>query len=223
MMTATPRKRLAISKQFADQYKPEMPAITVSGTHERLRQTTCRLPQTYLHVTARLRPCEEGRYGAAPPTGERRQSYDGRVCHRERQGISEYSVPTVLWMTTTSACSNSSMPCCRRRSLITPSSWVSLPTSSVSTSPDAPVLPTTRMPPAVGMPSLLPSNRRNLNPLYTKKALQAKYSARRNAGEMDRSSKVKEEAKSGDKGAPTHGRTVHIRGTARPVGLSVRA
>ena len=87
MMTETYRKRLAISKQFADQYKPEMPAITVSATHERLRQTTCRLPQTYLHVTARLRPCEEGRYGAAYPTGERRQSYDGRVYHRERQGI----------------------------------------------------------------------------------------------------------------------------------------
>ena len=26
-------------------------------------ETTCRLPQTYLHVPARLRPCEEGRYG----------------------------------------------------------------------------------------------------------------------------------------------------------------
>ena len=31
MMTETYRKRLAISKQFADQYKPEMPAITVSA------------------------------------------------------------------------------------------------------------------------------------------------------------------------------------------------
>ena len=31
MMPETYRKRLAISKQFADQYKPEMPAITVSA------------------------------------------------------------------------------------------------------------------------------------------------------------------------------------------------
>ncbi|MQN44207.1 hypothetical protein F7D81_10625, partial [Prevotella copri] len=31
MMTETYRKRLVISKQFADQYKPEMPAITVSA------------------------------------------------------------------------------------------------------------------------------------------------------------------------------------------------
>lgn len=31
MVTETYRKRLAISKQFADQYKPEMPAITVSA------------------------------------------------------------------------------------------------------------------------------------------------------------------------------------------------
>ena len=44
---------------------------------------------------------------------------------------------------------------------------------------------------------------KDLKPLYTKKALQAKYSAKRNAKGGKRSSKAKEEAKSSDKGAPT--------------------
>ena len=87
MMTETYRKRLAISKQFADQYKPEMPAITVSALMNGYgRQLADFLKPTYMFQLG-LRPCEEGRYGAAYPTGERRQSYDGRVCHRERQGI----------------------------------------------------------------------------------------------------------------------------------------
>ena len=44
---------------------------------------------------------------------------------------------------------------------------------------------------------------KDLKPLYTKKALQAKYSDRRNAKVGKRTIKPKEEAKSSDKGAPT--------------------
>ena len=49
MMTETYRKRLAISKQFADQYKPEMPAITVSALMNGYgRQLADFLKPTYL-------------------------------------------------------------------------------------------------------------------------------------------------------------------------------
>ena len=49
MMTETYRKRLAISKQFADQYKPEMPAITVSALMDGYgRQLANFLKPTYM-------------------------------------------------------------------------------------------------------------------------------------------------------------------------------
>ena len=49
MMTETYRKRLAISKQFADQYKPEMPAITVSALmNDYSRQLADFLKPTYM-------------------------------------------------------------------------------------------------------------------------------------------------------------------------------
>ena len=49
MMTETYRKRLAISKQFADQYKPEMPAITVSALMDGYgRQLADFLKPTYM-------------------------------------------------------------------------------------------------------------------------------------------------------------------------------
>ena len=49
MMTETYRKRLAISKQFADQYKPEMPAITVSALMDGYgRQLVNFLKPTYM-------------------------------------------------------------------------------------------------------------------------------------------------------------------------------
>ena len=49
MMTKTYRKRLAISKQFADQYKPEMPAITVSALMDGYgRQLANFLKPTYM-------------------------------------------------------------------------------------------------------------------------------------------------------------------------------
>ena len=49
MMTETYCKRLAISKQFADQYKPEMPAITVSALMDGYgRQLADFLKPTYM-------------------------------------------------------------------------------------------------------------------------------------------------------------------------------
>ena len=49
IMTETYRKRLAISKQFADQYKPEMPAITVSALMDGYgRQLANFLKPTYM-------------------------------------------------------------------------------------------------------------------------------------------------------------------------------
>ncbi|MFQ9811115.1 MAG: hypothetical protein ACLRYB_17650 [Segatella copri] len=87
MMTETYRKRLAISKQFADQYKPEMPAITVSALMNGYgRQLADFLKPTYM-LQLDFDHVKKEDMEQAYPTGERRQSYDGRVYHRERQGI----------------------------------------------------------------------------------------------------------------------------------------
>lgn len=87
MMTETYRKRLAISKQFADQYKPEMPAITVSALMNGYgRQLADFLKPTYM-LQLDFDHVKKEDMEHLTSTGERRPSYDGRVYHRERQGI----------------------------------------------------------------------------------------------------------------------------------------
>lgn len=159
MMTETYRKRLAISKLFADQYKPEMPAITVSALMDGYgRQLVNFLKPTYMlqldfdHVKKEDMELLIQLVRGDSHTMVEYITVSGRgfrvFCAYRPVDDDDISV----W--------NSLMPCCRRRWLTTPSSWVWLPTSSVLTSPDAPVLPTIRMPISVGMPSLLPWDRR---------------------------------------------------------------
>ncbi|WP_317510697.1 BT4734/BF3469 family protein [Segatella copri] len=202
MMTETYRKRLAISKQFADQYKPEMPAITVSALMNGYgRQLADFLKPTYMfqldfdHVKKEDMEQLIQLVRGDSHTMVEYVTVSGRgfrvFCAYHPVDDDDISVlelfDAVLQKT------------------------MAYYTQLLGIAPDKQCVDITR---CAGLaydpdayfrwdaePFVL--GPKDLNPLYTKKALQAKYSARRNAKGGKRSSKVKEEAKSSDKGAPT--------------------
>ena len=202
MMTETYRKRLAISKQFADQYKPEMPAITVSALMDGYgRQLADFLKPTYMfqldfdHVKK-----EDMEQLIQLVRGDNHTMVEyitvsGRgfrvFCAYHPVDDDDISVLELFDAVLQKA--------------------MAYYTQLLGIAPDKQCVDITRCAGLAYDPDAyfrwdaepFALGPKDLKPLYTKKALQAKYSARRNAKGGKRSSKVKEEAKSGEKGAPT--------------------
>ena len=202
MMTETYRKRLAISKQFADQYKPEMPAITVSALMNGYgRQLADFLKPTYMlqldfdHVKK-----EDMEQLIQLVRGDNHTMVEyitvsGRgfrvFCAYHPVDDDDISVLELFDAVLQKA--------------------MAYYTQLLGIAPDKQCVDITRCAGLAYDPDAyfrwdaepFALGPKDLKTLYTKKALQAKYSARRNAKGGKRSSKVKEEAKSSDKGAPT--------------------
>ena len=202
MMTETYRKRLAISKQFADQYKPEMPAITVSALMNGYgRQLADFLKPTYMlqldfdHVKKEDMEQLIRLVRGDSHTMVEYITVSGRgfrvFCAYRPVDDDDISVLELFDAVLQKA--------------------MAYYTQLLGIAPDKQCVDITRCAGLAYDPDAyfrwdaepFALGPKDLNPLYTKKALQAKYSARRNAKGGKRSSKVKEEAKSGDKGAPT--------------------
>ena len=202
MMTETYRKRLAISKQFADQYKPEMPAITVSALMNGYgRQLADFLKPTYMlqldfdHVKKEDMEQLIQLVRGDSHTMVEYITVSGRgfrvFCAYRPVDDDDISVLELFDSVLQKA--------------------MAYYTQLLGIAPDKQCVDITRCAGLAYDPDAyfrwdaepFALGPKDLNPLYTKKALQAKYSARRNAKGGKRSSKVKEEAKSNDKGAPT--------------------
>ena len=202
MMTETYRKRLAISKQFADQYKPEMPAITVSALMNGYgRQLADFLKPTYMfqldfdHVKKEDMEQLIQLVRGDSHTMVEYITVSGRgfrvFCAYHPVDDDDISVLELFDAVLQKA--------------------MAYYTQLLGIAPDKQCVDITRCAGLAYDPDAyfrwdaepFALGPKDLNPLYTKKALQAKYSARRNAKGGKRSSKVKEEAKSSDKGAPT--------------------
>ena len=202
MMTETYRKRLAISKQFADQYKPEMPAITVSALMNGYgRQLADFLKPTYMfqldfdHVKKEDMEQLIQLVRGDSHTMVEYITVSGRgfrvFCAYRPVDDDDISVLELFDAVLQKA--------------------MAYYTQLLGIAPDKQCVDITRCAGLAYDPDAyfrwdaepFALGPKDLNPLYTKKALQAKYSARRNAKGGKRSSKVKEEAKSSDKGAPT--------------------
>lgn len=193
MMTETYRKRLAISKQFADQYKPEMPAITVSALMDGYgRQLADFLKPTYMlqldfdHVKK-----EDMEQLIQLVRGDNHTMVEyitvsGRgfrvFCAYRPVDDDDISVLELFDAVLQKA--------------------IAYYTQLLGIAPDKQCVDITRCAGLAYDPDAyfrwdaepFALGPKDLNPLYTKKALQAKYSARRNAKGGKRSSKVKEEA-----------------------------
>ena len=202
MMTETYRKRLAISKQFADQYKPEMPAITVSALMDGYgRQLADFLKPTYMfqldfdHVKK-----EDMEHLIQLVRGDHHTMVEyitvsGRgfrvFCAYRPVDDDDISVLELFDAVLQKA--------------------MAYYTQLLGMAPDKQCVDITRCAGLAYDPDAyfrwdaepFALGPKDLKPLYTKKALQAKYSARRNAKGGKRTIKAKEEAKSNDKGAPT--------------------
>lgn len=202
MMTETYRKRLAISKQFADQYKPEMPAITVSALMNGYgRQLADFLKPTYMlqldfdHVKKEDMEQLIRLVRGDSHTMVEYITVSGRgfriFCAYHPVDDDDISVLELFDAVLQKA--------------------MAYYTQLLGIAPDKQCVDITRCAGLAYDPDAyfrwdaepFALGPKDLNPLYTKKALQAKYSARRNAKGGKRSSRVKEEAKSSDKGAPT--------------------
>ena len=202
MMTETYRKRLAISKQFADQYKPEMPAITVSALMNGYgRQLADFLKPTYMfqldfdHVKKEDMEQLIQLVRGDSHTMVEYITVSGRgfrvFCAYHPVDDDDISVLELFDAVLQKA--------------------MAYYTQLLGIAPDKQCVDITRCAGLAYDPDAyfrwdaepFALGPKDLKTLYTKKALQAKYSARRNAKGGKRSSKVKEEAKSGDKGAPT--------------------
>lgn len=199
MMTETYRKRLAISKQFADQYKPEMPAITVSALMNGYgRQLADFLKPTYMlqldfdHVKKEDMEQLIRLVRGDSHTMVEYITVSGRgfrvFCAYHPVDDDDISVLELFDAVLQKA--------------------MAYYTQLLGIAPDKQCVDITRCAGLAYDPDAyfrwdaepFALGPKDLNPLYTKKALQAKYSARRNAKGGKRSSKVKEEAKSSDKG-----------------------
>ena len=202
MMTETYRKRLAISKQFADQYKPEMPAITVSALMDGYgRQLANFLKPTYMfqldfdHVKKEDMEQLIQLVRGDSHTMVEYITVSGRgfrvFCAYRPVDDDDISVLELFDAVLQKA--------------------MAYYTQLLGISPDKQCVDITRCAGLAYDPDAyfrwdaepFALGPKDLKPLYTKKALQAKYSARRNAKGGKRTIKAKEEAKSSDKGAPT--------------------
>lgn len=202
MMTETYRKRLAISKQFADQYKPEMPAITVSALMNGYgRQLADFLKPTYMlqldfdHVKREDMEQLIQLVRGDSHTMVEYITVSGRgfrvFCAYRPVDDDDISVLELFDAVLQKA--------------------MAYYTQLLGIAPDKQCVDITRCAGLAYDPDAyfrwdaepFALGPKDLKLLYTKKALQAKYSARRNAKGGKRTIKAKEEAKSSDKGAPT--------------------
>ena len=202
MMTETYRKRLAISKQFADQYKPEMPAITVSALMNGYgRQLADFLKPTYMlqldfdHVKKEDMEQLIQLVRGDSHTMVEYITVSGRgfrvFCAYHPVDDDDISVLELFDAVLQKA--------------------MAYYTQLLGIAPDKQCVDITRCAGLAYDPDAyfrwdaepFALGPKDLKPLYTKKALQAKYSAKQNAKSGKRSTKVKEQAKSSDKGAPT--------------------
>lgn len=202
MMTETYRKRLAISKQFADQYKPEMPAITVSALMDGYgRQLANFLKPTYMlqldfdhvkkedmeHLIQLVRGDSHTMVEYITVSGRGFRVF----CAYRPVDDDDISVLELFDAVLQKA--------------------MAYYTQLLGIAPDKQCIDITRCaglaydPDAYFRRDAEPFalGPKDLKPLYMKKALQAKYSARRNAKSGKRNIKVKEVAESSDQGAPT--------------------
>ena len=200
-MTETYRQRLAVSKQFADQYKPEMPAITVSALMDGYgRQLLNFLKPTFKFALDfdHVKKDDMDRLIRLVRADEHTLVEYVTVSGRGFRVLCAYSAVddddiTVLELF--DAVLQKAMAYYTRLLGIAPDKQcVDIARCcGLAFDPDA-YFRWDAVPFALGP--------KDLNPLYTKKALQAKYSAKRNAKGGKRTTRTGE-AKSGDKGAPT--------------------